>query len=164
MNNVRHGRFAFFRSPTTPGGNPTTVPGSIDLGTFQVGGFSRFVGMFSGVGSMTFQWRMGVHSGDYQATSSIVINSGGVHLRRAQPRAVRELQHHRSKFADAELHHSWRTATVKAALGRFQHFFSNKNAFLASSTIILPFCTDDVTSVAARYRRLKRRRCSSVPW
>ena len=55
---------------------PTTIPGSTDLGTYQVGGFSRFCGMFLSVGSMTLQWRLGVHSGDYQVTSSIVINSG----------------------------------------------------------------------------------------
>jgi hypothetical protein len=33
--------------------------------------------MFSTVGSMTLRWQMGVHSGDYQVTSSVVINSGG---------------------------------------------------------------------------------------
>jgi hypothetical protein len=77
MNNVRHGRFVFFRSPPIPGGNPSTVPGSTNLGTFECGGFSRFTGMFSTVGSMTLRWQMGVHSGDYQVTSSIVINSGG---------------------------------------------------------------------------------------
>jgi hypothetical protein len=32
--------------------------------------------MFSSVGSMTLRWQMGVHSGDYQVTSSVVINSG----------------------------------------------------------------------------------------
>jgi hypothetical protein len=74
--NIRHGRYAFFRLPATPGGSPTTIPGSINPGTFQCGGFSRFVGMFSGVGSMILRWQMGVHSGDYQVTSSIVINSG----------------------------------------------------------------------------------------
>jgi hypothetical protein len=34
------------------------------------------VGLFQSVGSMTLRWQMGVHSGDYQVTSSIVINSG----------------------------------------------------------------------------------------
>jgi hypothetical protein len=32
--------------------------------------------MFSTVGSLTLRWQMGVHSGDFQVTSSIVINSG----------------------------------------------------------------------------------------
>ena len=73
---ARHARFALFRSPQTPAGSPTTIPGSTDLGTYQVGGFSRFVGMFSSVGSLTLRWQMGTHSGDYQVTSSIVINSG----------------------------------------------------------------------------------------
>lgn len=76
MTNARHARFAFFRSPSSPGGSPTTIPGSTDLGTFQCGGFSRFVGMFSTVGSMTLRWQMGIHSGDYQVTSSILISSG----------------------------------------------------------------------------------------
>ena len=77
MKNIRHGRFAFFRSPVTPGGSSTTIPGSTDLGTYQTGGFSRLTGLFSVVGSMTLQYRMGVHSGNYQVTSSVVINSGG---------------------------------------------------------------------------------------
>jgi hypothetical protein len=77
MTNARHGRFCFFRSPATAGGSPTTIPGSTDQGTYQCAGFSRFVGLFSSVGSMTLRWQMGVHSGDYQVTSSIVINSGG---------------------------------------------------------------------------------------
>ena len=76
-NNMRHGRFAFFRSPSVPGGTNTTIPGSTDLGTYQTGGFSRLTGIFSTVGSMTLQYRMGVHSGNYQVTSSVVINSGG---------------------------------------------------------------------------------------
>ena len=78
MQNVRHARFALFRNPATPGGTPSRVDSGSDLGTFQVGGFSRFVGMFQSVGSLTLQWRMGVHSGDYQVTSSMVINSGNV--------------------------------------------------------------------------------------
>lgn len=32
--------------------------------------------MSSSIGSMTLQWWLGVHSGDFQVTSSIVINSG----------------------------------------------------------------------------------------
>jgi hypothetical protein len=47
-----------------------------DFGTFPVGGFSRFVGMFSGISSATIRYQMGVHSGDYQVTSSFVVNSG----------------------------------------------------------------------------------------
>src|SRR5262245_15778374 len=76
--NVRHGRFPLFRSPAVPGGAATTIPGSTNLGTYQVGGFSRFTGLFQTVGSMTLQWQMGVHSGDFQfqVTSSIVVNSG----------------------------------------------------------------------------------------
>ena len=76
MNNVRHGRYTFFRSPQTPGGSPTGINSGTDFGTYQVGGFSRFVGLFSTVGSTTLQWKMGAHSGDYQVTSSMVINSG----------------------------------------------------------------------------------------
>lgn len=76
MQNVRHARYALFLNPTVPGGTPSRVDSGSDLGTRQVGGFSRFTGMFQSVGSFTLQWRMGVHSGDYQVTSSIVINSG----------------------------------------------------------------------------------------
>jgi hypothetical protein len=76
MSNIRHGRKVLFRSPPTPGGNATTIPESTDLGTYQVGGFSRFTGLFQSVGSMTLRWQMGVHSGNFQVTSSIVINSG----------------------------------------------------------------------------------------
>jgi hypothetical protein len=32
--------------------------------------------MFSGISSATIQYRMGVHSGDYQVSSSFVVNSG----------------------------------------------------------------------------------------
>ena len=78
MHNIKHGRFALFRSPALPGGSPATIPGSTNLGTYAVGGYSRFVGVFGSVGSMTLQWQMGCHSGDFQVTSSIVINSGGV--------------------------------------------------------------------------------------
>lgn len=77
MQNIRHGKFCFFRSPSTPAGAATTIPGSTDLGTFQCGGFSRFTGIFSTVGSMTLRYQMGVNSGNYQVSSSIVVNSGG---------------------------------------------------------------------------------------
>ena len=76
MTNIRHGRFVFTQSPRVPAGSPTTIPGSTDLGTYQVGGFSRFVGMLSTVGSMTLRWQMGVHSGDYIVSSSILVSSG----------------------------------------------------------------------------------------
>jgi hypothetical protein len=74
--NIRHGRFAFFRSPSTPNGKNTTVISGTDLGTYQTGGFSRLTGIFSTVGSMTLRYQIGVHSGNYQVTSSVVINSG----------------------------------------------------------------------------------------
>jgi hypothetical protein len=76
MQNIRHGRFALFRSPATPGGSPTGINSGTDFGTFQVGGFSRFVGVFSTISSLTLQWQTGTHSGDFQVTSSVVINSG----------------------------------------------------------------------------------------
>ena len=69
--NVKHGRFAFFRSPLIPGGNNTTVVSGSDFGTVQTGGFSRITAMFIVVGSMTLQFRSGVHSGNYQVNSSI---------------------------------------------------------------------------------------------
>ena len=72
----RSARLPLFRSPKAPAGAPTTIPGSTDLGTYQVGGYSRFTGVFQSVGSMTLQWQMGTHSGDYQVTSSILISSG----------------------------------------------------------------------------------------
>jgi hypothetical protein len=59
MQNIRHGRFALFVSPSVPGGSNTTIPGLTDLGTYQCGGFSRFVGMFSTVRSMTLRWQIG---------------------------------------------------------------------------------------------------------
>jgi len=74
--NVKHGRFAFFRSPLIPGGNNTTVVSGSDLGTVQTGGFSRITGMFNIVGSMTLQFRSGVHSGNFQITSLTTLNSG----------------------------------------------------------------------------------------
>ncbi len=57
-------------------GLAVSVPGSTNLGTFSTGGYARFTGMFSATGSMTVQWQMGVASGNYQVTSSVVINSG----------------------------------------------------------------------------------------
>lgn len=78
--NIRSGRFCLFRNPSTPAGTPSRVDSGFDFGTFQVGGYSRFVGMFSSVGSFTLRWQMGVHSGDYQVSSSVVINSGGTVL------------------------------------------------------------------------------------
>ena len=78
--NLRHGRFCFFRSPATPGGNNTTVVSGSDLGTVQTGGFSRITAMFSVVGSMTLQFRSGVHSGNYLVNSSVTINSGSTIL------------------------------------------------------------------------------------
>ena len=74
--NIRHGRRALFISPITPGGSPSRVDSGFDLGTFQVGGYSRLTGIFSTISSLTLQWRLGVHSGDYRITSSTVINSG----------------------------------------------------------------------------------------
>ena len=76
MNNVRHGRKTLFRSPQTSGGSPTTINSGTDFGTFQVGGFSRFAGMVQAVGSLTLTWKMGVHSGRYLVTSSVLISSG----------------------------------------------------------------------------------------
>jgi hypothetical protein len=74
--NIRHGRYVFLRSPATPGGSPVGINSGTDLGTFQVGGFSRFTGMFSGISSVTIQYRMGTHSGDYMVSSTFVVNSG----------------------------------------------------------------------------------------
>ena len=76
MQNVRHGKFVLFRSPTTPGGTNTFINSGTNLGIFPTGGFSRLTGIFSTVGSLTLQWQFGVHSGNYQVTSSLVINSG----------------------------------------------------------------------------------------
>jgi hypothetical protein len=76
MTNVKHGRFALFRSPTIPGSGPTGINSGSDLGTYQVGRFSRFTGMWSGISSATIRYRMGVHSGDYHVSSSFVVNSG----------------------------------------------------------------------------------------
>ena len=76
MNNVRHGRYALFRSPSISSSGPTGINSGTDFGTFQVGGFSRFTGMWSGISSTTILYRMGVHSGDYQVSSFFVVNSG----------------------------------------------------------------------------------------
>jgi hypothetical protein len=70
------GDMLVFVSPTVPGGTATGINSGTDLGTRQVGGFSRITGMWSGISSTTMQYRMGVHSGDYQVTSSFVVNSG----------------------------------------------------------------------------------------
>lgn len=73
----QHNRTTFFQSPGLPGGSATTIPGSTGLGVYNTGGYARFVGLFSIVGSITLQYRMGVFSGNYQVTSSVVVNSGG---------------------------------------------------------------------------------------
>ena len=65
MQNVRHGRLALFRNPSTPGGTPSRADSGTDLGTFACGGYSRFVGMLSSVGSFTLQWRLRCHSGNF---------------------------------------------------------------------------------------------------
>ncbi len=54
-----------------------TVPGSTGLGAYDVKAYSRFTGLFSVVGSLTFLYRLGVNSGTYQVSSSFVVNSGG---------------------------------------------------------------------------------------
>ena len=56
-----------------------SVPGSTGLGggTKDVAAYARFAGIFSIVGSLTFQYQMGVNSGVYQVNSSFVVNSGG---------------------------------------------------------------------------------------
>ena len=47
-----------------------------DLGVFNTDQFSRFTGMFSAVGSMTFRYRMGTASGTYIVSSTFAVNSG----------------------------------------------------------------------------------------
>src|SRR5688572_19173362 len=66
-----HSRKTLFSA--APGG----VVGSTGLGVYRVDKYSRLAGLFSVVGSATLQWRYGVSSGQYQVTSSVVINSGG---------------------------------------------------------------------------------------
>ena len=52
-------------------------PGSTGLGCYPTGFAARFVGAITlSTGSATLQYRMGVNSGNYQVTSSTVINSG----------------------------------------------------------------------------------------
>ena len=53
-----------------------SVPGSTGLGTFLVTQYSRFAGLFSVTGSVTFRYAMGINSGVFQVTSSFVVNSG----------------------------------------------------------------------------------------
>lgn len=53
------------------------MPGSIGLGTVNVQQYSRFTGIFSLVGSATFQYRLGISSGTWLVSSSFVVNSGG---------------------------------------------------------------------------------------
>jgi hypothetical protein len=76
MQNVRNGRLVFVRSQARPGGTPTGIDSGTDLGTFQCGGFARLVGMWGGISSATLRYQMGVQSGDYQVSSSFVVNSG----------------------------------------------------------------------------------------
>jgi hypothetical protein len=57
---------------------PGALVGSTGLGVYKTDKHSRFTGLFSIVGSATLQWRYGVSSGQYQVTSSVVINSGAV--------------------------------------------------------------------------------------
>ena len=55
----------------------TVASGSTpDLGVYRTDRFSRFTGMFSSVGSMTFRYRMGTASGTYIVSSTFVVNSG----------------------------------------------------------------------------------------
>lgn len=54
--------------------------GSAGLGVVDASGFARLVGIFSNVGSLTLQYRMGVASGAYAVTSSVAVNSGGATL------------------------------------------------------------------------------------
>lgn len=53
-----------------------SATGSIGLGAFGVGNFSRFAGMISLIGSATVCYRMGPSSGTYWVSSSFVANSG----------------------------------------------------------------------------------------
>jgi hypothetical protein len=117
-NNIRHGRFAFFRSPSTPGGTNTTIPGSTDLGTYQAGGFSRLTGIFSTVGSMTLRYSMGCHGGNYQVTSSVAINSGGTVFDVINLWPVRKLHHHGGELSSADVCFTRRTPKVRAVTSR----------------------------------------------
>lgn len=51
--------------------------GTVDFGTFPAYRYSRFIGLFSVVGSFTFRYQMGVDSGTYQVSSTTTVNSGG---------------------------------------------------------------------------------------
>src|SRR5262245_59878356 len=67
-----HGRYALVRTTSLSAANST------GLGTaLNTARFSRFTGLFSIIGSATFVYRMGIATGVYQVTSSMVINSGG---------------------------------------------------------------------------------------
>jgi hypothetical protein len=66
------GRRTLFSGISTTG-----IVNSVGLGVYNVAGFCRFAGLFTVTGSVNFQWRMGVSSGSWSATSSTVINSGG---------------------------------------------------------------------------------------
>ena len=54
-----------------------SVPGSMHLGTFDTGGYAKFAGFVSALGSVTVRYRMGITSATVaQVSSSFVINSG----------------------------------------------------------------------------------------
>ncbi len=56
-----------------------TITGSTNVGIsacVDVGYFTNFSGLYSVVGSITFQIRSGVASGSFQVTSASTINSG----------------------------------------------------------------------------------------
>jgi len=57
-------------------GTSQTINGSLGLGTYAIGGYSRIVGQFSGVGSATFQWNSQQVSGTTLVASSIPVNAG----------------------------------------------------------------------------------------
>jgi hypothetical protein len=54
-----------------------SVTGSTGLGAFNVQPYSRLTGLFSVVGSLTFQYRLGINSGSWLVSSTFVVNSGG---------------------------------------------------------------------------------------
>lgn len=53
-----------------------TATASVGFGVFNVGQFSRVVGVFSTVGSLTFSHKYGPASGSYIVTSTFAANSG----------------------------------------------------------------------------------------
>ena len=57
-------------------GVAATVVGSTGLGVFDTSKFSQFTGMLSVTGSVTLRWRLGIQSGTYLVTSSMIVNSG----------------------------------------------------------------------------------------